>query len=81
MHYLSFLDLLLMPRSHKPAGKASENPELLNSKLFLEIHGTFSIARPSGKPESSVNFKVLLPILKVRIFVGFPGWLVTARHK
>ena len=57
MHYLSFLDLLLMPRSHKPAGKPTENPELLNPKLSLVIHGAFSFSRPSGKPESSVNYK------------------------
>ena len=59
-HYLSFSasgGLLLTPRSHKPAGKPSENPELLNLKLFLVIHGTFNIAGPSGKPESSVNYK------------------------
>ena len=57
MHYLSFLDLLLMPRSHKPAGKPSENPELLNSKLFLVIHGTFRFSRRSGDVESSMNYK------------------------
>ena len=57
MHYLSFLDLLLMPRSHKPAGKPTENPELLNPKLSLVIHGAFSFFRPSGKAESSMNYK------------------------
>ena len=81
MHYLSFLDLLLMPRSHKPAGKPSENPELLNSKLYLVIHGTFRFSRRSGDAESCMNSEVLLPILRVRIFGGFPGWLVTARRK
>ena len=83
-HYLSFSasgGLLLTPRSHKPAGKPTENPDPQNRKQYLGIHGTFSIARPSGKPESSMNSEVLLPILKVRIFAGFPGWLVTARHK
>ena len=81
MHYLSFLDLLLMPRSHKPAGKPSENPDLQNRKQYLEIHGTFKFSRRSGDAESSVNFKVLLPILRVWIFGRFPGWLVTARRK
>ena len=83
-HYLSLTAsgaLILFTRGHKRNQKPRENPNLRNRKQNLEIHGTFSIARPSGKPASSVNFKVLLPILKLRIFAGFLVSLVTARKK
>ena len=83
-HYLSLTAsgaLILFTRGHKRSQKPRENPNLRNRKQNLEIHGTFSIARPSGKPASSVNFKVLLPILKLRIFAGFLVSLVTARKK
>ena len=83
-HYLSLTAsgaLILFTRGHKRSQKPRENPNLRNRKQNLEIHGTFSIARPSGKPASSVNFKVLLPILKLRVFAGFLVSLVTARKK
>ena len=60
-HYLSLTASgarILFTRGHKPNQKPRENTNLQDRRQYLGIHGTFSIARPSGKPASSVNFTV-----------------------